>query len=64
LIVGVSFLAMGVNIALAASLVAVTTFACCLVAVFIGRRFSLLLGDKAEIFGGLVLIALGIKALF
>jgi putative Mn2+ efflux pump MntP len=64
LIVGVSFLALGANIAVAAPLVAVTTFMCCLAALALGRRFGVLLGDKAEIVGGIVLILIGIKALF
>ncbi|MDR3136968.1 MAG: manganese efflux pump MntP family protein [Coriobacteriales bacterium] len=64
LIVGVSFLALSVSITIAAPTVAVTTFLCCLVALLLGRRFSALLGDKAEIIGGVVLICIGIKALF
>jgi putative Mn2+ efflux pump MntP len=63
-VVGVSFLAMGVNIFAASSIVALTTFVCCLVALVIGRRFGSLLGDKAQIIGGIVLILIGIKALF
>jgi putative Mn2+ efflux pump MntP len=64
LIVGVSFLALGANIAVAAPLVAATTFVCCLIALSLGKRFGVLLGDKAEIIGGAVLILIGIKALF
>lgn len=64
LIVGVSFLAMGANIAIAAPVVAVTTFLCCLVALLLGRRFGELLGDRAEIVGGIVLVLIGIKAFF
>ncbi|MDR0350757.1 MAG: manganese efflux pump MntP family protein [Coriobacteriales bacterium] len=64
LIVGVGFLALGANIAVAAPLIALTTFVCCLVALFLGRRFGALLGDKAEIIGGIVLVLIGIKALF
>jgi putative Mn2+ efflux pump MntP len=61
--VGVSFLALGANIALAAPVVAVTTFLCCIVALLLGRRFGALLGDKAEIVGGIVLVLIGIKAM-
>ncbi len=64
LIVGVTLLALGANIFEASSLIAATTFACCLVALAIGKRFGVLLGDKAQIVGGLVLIAIGIKACF
>jgi putative Mn2+ efflux pump MntP len=63
-IVGVSFLALGAPIAVAAPLVALTTFVCCLVALGLGRRFGVLLGDRAEIVGGVVLILIGVKALF
>jgi putative Mn2+ efflux pump MntP len=63
-IIGVSFLALGANIAVAAPLVAATTFVCCLIGLALGRRFGVLLGDKAEITGGIVLILIGIKALF
>lgn len=64
LIVGVSLLALGANIFIAAPLVAFITFVCCLVALILGRRFGVLLGDKAEIVGGVILILIGIKALF
>jgi len=64
LIVGVSFLALGTNIAIAAPLITVTTAACCLLALAIGKRFGLLLGDKAEVVGGIVLVLIGVKALF
>jgi putative Mn2+ efflux pump MntP len=63
-VVGVSFLAAGTDIALAAPLVAVTTAACCLGALFLGRRFGALLGDRAQIAGGIVLVLIGIKAMF
>jgi putative Mn2+ efflux pump MntP len=59
----VSLLALDANIAIAAPLIALTTFICCLVALVLGRRFGMLLGDKAEIAGGVVLILIGIKAL-
>ena len=61
--VGVSFLASGAPIALAAPVVGVTTFACCVVALLAGKRFGALLGDRAEIVGGVVLLAIGVKAL-
>jgi putative Mn2+ efflux pump MntP len=64
LIIGVSLLALGANIWLAASLIAATTFVCCLLALAIGRRFGVLLGDKAQIVGGAVLVLIGIKACF
>jgi putative Mn2+ efflux pump MntP len=63
-VVGVGFLAGGANIALAAPLVAATTALCCVVALFLGKRFGVLLGDRAQIVGGVVLVLIGIKALF
>lgn len=64
LAVGVSFAALSLNIAIAASIIGLTTFICCIVALLIGARFGMKLGSKASILGGLVLIAIGIKALF
>jgi putative Mn2+ efflux pump MntP len=61
-VVGVSFLAGGANIVLAAPIVALTTAACCTVALFLGRRFGVLLGDRAQIAGGVVLVLIGIRA--
>lgn len=61
--VGVSLRAHAVNLAFAAGTIAVTTALCCLVALAIGRRLGHLLGDLAEVAGGLVLIAIGVKAL-
>lgn len=61
--VGVSLLAAGANIAVASPVIAVTTFACCVVALFVGKRFGSLLGDRAQIVGGVVLVCIGLKAL-
>lgn len=62
--VGVSFAAGGVNILLSAPIIAVTTFLLSLIAVFAGVKAGERLGQKAEILGGIILIAIGIKALF
>lgn len=62
--VGVSLRAASVNIAEAAIIITLTTFLCCLVALVIGKRFGTMLGERAEIVGGIVLVAIGIKALF
>jgi len=64
LLCGVSLLALGANILVASPIIATVTFLCCLAALLIGRRVGVLLGDKAEIFGGIVLIFIGVKALF
>ena len=41
----------------------VTTFLCSLLALFLGRRFGTALGDKAKAAGGLILLAIAIKAI-
>lgn len=62
--VGVSFAASGANIWFSAPIIAVTTFILSLFAVFLGVKAGEKLGHKAEIFGGLILIIIGVKALF
>ena len=63
LAVGVSLAALSVNIWSASALIAVITFACCLVGHAIGKRFGRMLGKKAEILGGTILVLLGVKIL-
>lgn len=63
LAVGVSLAALSVNIWWAAGFIAVVTFVCCLAGHGIGRRFGTLLGSKAEILGGVILMMLGVKIL-
>lgn len=61
LAVGVSFAAMKVTIWYAVSVIAATTFVCSIIAVFIGKKFGDILNKKAEIFGGCILILIGLK---
>lgn len=67
LAVGVSLVALDksgaltVNIFVAASMIAATTFVISLISVFIGKKFGELLSDKAELIGGLILVAIGLK---
>ena len=62
LIVGVSFAALpDVNIWLAISLIGVITFSLSMVGVFAGKKFGELLGSKAEVLGGLILVGIGVK---
>ena len=61
LAVGVSFAVMKVHIFQAASVIAAVTFLCCLVGVFLGKKVGTLFSQKAEIFGGIVLICIGVK---
>lgn len=60
-VVGVSFAAVGADPFGASAIIGAVTFAVCLVGVLAGRKFGELLGTKAEIAGGIVLIAIGVK---
>lgn len=58
---GVSFAAMKVNIWFSVSVIAATTFVCSIAAVLVGKKFGDILNKKAEIFGGCILILIGLK---
>ena len=62
--VGVSLRAASVEIVSAAAIITLTTFACCLVALAVGKRFGNMLGDRAQIVGGAVLVCIGLTAMF
>lgn len=62
--VGVSLRAMAVPIAGSSIIIACTTAACCTVALFIGHKLGDLLGDRAEVVGGIVLVIIGLRAFF
>ena len=64
LMVGVSLAALGVSILLAAPLIGIVTFLICLLGLVIGRHFGQLLGDRAQVVGGIILILIGIRACF
>lgn len=61
LIVGVTFAAIGAEIVPAAAFIGAVTFAISLFGALGGRRFGLLLGAKATLIGGIVLIGIGVK---
>ena len=61
LAVGVSFAAVQTNIWIAISVIAATTFVLSLVSVKIGQRIGDKLNSKAEIFGGTILVLIGVK---
>lgn len=63
LAVGVSFALLRVRIVPAVTLIGLTTFATCVVGVKIGNAFGSRYRARAEFFGGLVLIAMGLKIL-
>lgn len=60
--VGVSLRAEQVAIVPASLIICCTTAACCVVALAIGRRVGPLLGDRAEVVGGIVLLCIGLRA--
>jgi putative Mn2+ efflux pump MntP len=63
-VVGVSFAAVGLSIPsalIASSWIAIITFILSFVGVFIGKKIGTIIGGKAEIIGGLILIGIGIK---
>lgn len=63
LMVGVSFVALGMDVLRAAVVIGATTATCCLAALALGKRFGAMLGKRAEVVGGLTLVAIGVKAL-
>lgn len=60
---GVGLAFVEVNIVLAVVLIGLVTFALCLVGVVVGHRVGKALRGPAEVFGGLVLIAIGTRLL-
>lgn len=61
--VGVGFSAMRVDIIQAITIIAVVTAVMVTGAIIIGKKFGDVLGSRAEILGGLILIAIGVKAM-
>ena len=62
--VGVSFAAMSAEIFSSASIIAASTFLLTLLALKLGNYAGKKLGDKSIILGGIILLLIGIKALF
>lgn len=61
LAVGVSLGVMKANILLSVGVIALITFCCSFAGVFIGKKCGVLLQDKAEILGGVILILIGVN---
>ncbi|MCL2109842.1 MAG: manganese efflux pump MntP family protein [Oscillospiraceae bacterium] len=64
LIAGVVFISMGITGGLifgAVGIIGATTFAFSFAGVYLGRKFGALLGGKAKIVGGVILIGIGVK---
>ena len=58
---GIGFAAMGINMPFTAFVIGTVTFFCCLVGYSAGDKIKKLIGDKAELAGGIILILIGIK---
>ncbi len=58
---GVSLAVLDINIFTSASLIGLITFCCCTLGVYIGKKFGTLLGLRARLVGGIILVALGLK---
>lgn len=63
LAVGVSFAFLQVDIVPAVAFIGVTTFVCCVAGVKVGSIFGSRYKSRAECFGGIVLIVMGLKIL-
>lgn len=61
LAVGVSLSALNVNIYYSITIISIITFICCTIATLVAKRFGNLLGKRADIAGGIILIAIGVK---
>lgn len=61
--VGVTFVSSDAPILLAAGIITLCTFLLCCLMLAVGRKVGPLLGQKAQVVGGLVLVAIGLKAL-
>ncbi len=61
LAVGISFAVTKTDIILAAASIGSITFVCCLFGTFLGKKFDRLFQEKAEIFGGCILIVIGFR---
>jgi len=63
LAVGVTFATVNVPVLFASTIIGIVTYAISLCGVFLGSKCGNLLGNKAEILGGIVLIGIGTKIL-
>ena len=61
--VGVTLAFVDVNIWVVVSSIGIVTFLFSLIGVLIGRRVGSMLGNRAKVIGGLILIYLGVKIL-
>jgi manganese efflux pump family protein len=64
LVVGMSFVFLSISIVKATIIIGVITFLVTLPGFYTGKKFGSAYGKKAELLGGLVLVAIGTKILF
>lgn len=64
LMAGVTFAAMHVTLSFSVSVIAVTTFLISFAGVLMGKKFGGMLKAKSEIFGGAILVLIGLKIFF
>ncbi len=62
--VGVGFAAVGANIALASPIIGTVTLIISACSLLMGRKVGGLMGKRAEMLGGIILIVIGVKELF
>lgn len=62
--VGIGLSLLNVKITSAAAIIATTTFFLVTLAILPGKKFGEMLGCRAEMLGGVILIAIGLKAMF
>lgn len=60
---GLSFACLNVSILTPSVIIGIITFITCLIGFFIGGKFGHLFENKVELFGGIILIAIGFKIL-
>lgn len=58
---GISFGAISENIVLICGIICLVTFILSLVGFFLGGKFSRIISDNAQIFGGIILVLMGVK---
>jgi putative Mn2+ efflux pump MntP len=64
LAVGVSFGVLHVAVILPALIIGIVCFVISFAGVMLGERLESILGNKMEIFGGIILVLIGIRILF
>lgn len=63
LIVGMSLALFGFHLLVSAAIISLTAFVVSVVGFYIGKRFGCWSGNKAELFGGIILILIAVKVL-